>query len=90
MEDFMLKWPRERYSKIKKVNLSEQISNAEIYEIAGALLKQFGKDAAIYASLQAGDKLSTGDITGYRIWKRLIMLVDGILEEAPPDRNCLH
>jgi len=40
--------------------------------------------------MQAGKKLSMGDMTGYRIWKRLVMLVDGIFEKAPPEQSCLH
>ena len=75
---------------MKKCNLAEEISNAEVYEMAGTLLRQHGKDAAVYASMQAGKKLSMGDMTGYRIWKRLVMLVDGIFEKAPPEQNCLH
>jgi len=75
---------------MKKRNLGEEFSNAEIYEMAGTLLKQHGSDASVFASLQAGEKLSTGDMTGYRIWKRLVMLVDGIFEKTHPEQNCLH
>lgn len=75
---------------MKKVSVGEKLSNAEVYEMAGALLKQYGKDAAVYASLQAGERLSMGDMTGYRTWKRLIMLVDGIFEKVPVDQKCIH
>ena len=75
---------------MKKRNLGEELSNSEVYELASALLKQHGKDAGIFASMQAGEKLSTGDMTGYRLWKRLVMLVDGIFEKAPPEKSYLH
>jgi len=68
----------------------EELSNAEVYEMADILLRRHGKDAVIIASLEAGKKLNTGDMEGYRTWKRLIMLVDGMMEGAAPNRECLH
>jgi hypothetical protein len=75
---------------MKKRYLGKEFSNAEIYEMAGTLLRQHGRDAAIFASMQAGEMLSTGDMKGYRIWKRLVMLVDGIFEKTHQEQNCLH
>ena len=75
---------------MKKHNLVEELSNAEVYEMAGTLLRQYGKDAGIVASMQAGEKLSMGDIAGYRTWKRLVMLVDGIFEIVPAAQDCVH
>jgi len=68
----------------------EELSNAEVYEMADTLLRRHGKDAAIVASLQAGKKLESGDMKGYRTWKRLIMLVDGMQDNAAPGREVLH
>jgi len=68
----------------------EELSNAEVYEMADTLLRRHGKDAVIVASMQAGEKLNAGDMDGYRTWKRLVMLVDGMLEVAPPGQECLH
>jgi hypothetical protein len=75
---------------MKKRNLGEELSNAEVYEMADALLRLHGKDAVVVASMQAGEKLSVGDMAGYRTWKRLVMLVDGIFEIVPPSQDCLH
>ena len=75
---------------MKKNTLSEELSNAEVYELANTLLRKYGQDAAVFASLQAGEKLSNGDMIGYRIWKRLVMLVDCVFEEAYLEQNCLH
>lgn len=75
---------------MKKNNLSKELSNAEVYELASTLLRQYGQDAAVFASLQAGEKLSNGDMNGYRVWKRLIMLVDGVFDKTNMKQNCLH
>ena len=58
--------------------------------MADTLLRRHGKDAAMVASMQAGEKLSKGDMEGYRTWKRLVMLVDGMMEGVPPQRERLH
>ena len=75
---------------MKKNNLSKELSNAEVHELASTLLRQYGQDAAVFASLQAGEKLSNGDMNGYRVWKRLIMLVDGVFDKTNMKQNCLH
>lgn len=71
-------------------NPREELSNAEVYEMADTLIRRHGKDAVVIASLQAEGKLSSGDMEGYRTWKRLVMLVDGMLEGTPPERERLH
>jgi hypothetical protein len=71
-------------------NFGEELSNAEVYEMADTLLRRHGKDAAMVASMQAGEKLKDGDMEGYRTWKRLVMLVDGMMEGDVPKRECLH
>ena len=69
---------------MKNRNPGEELSNAEVYEMADTLLRRHGKDVFVVASMQAGEKLSMGDMAGYRTWKRLVMLIDGMLEIAPP------
>ncbi len=71
-------------------NSGEELSNAEVYEMADTLLRRHGKDAVLVASMQAGEKLTNGDMEGYRTWKRLIMLVDGMMEGGAPERERLH
>lgn len=75
---------------MNKQNPNEHLSNAEVYEMADTLLRRHGGDAVIVASMQAGEMLSVGNMEGYRTWKRLAMLVDGMLEMAPPAQECLH
>ncbi len=69
---------------------SEHLSNAEVYEMADSLLTRHGGDAVIVASMRAGERLNAGDMEGYRTWKRLAMLVDGMIEMAPPENESLH
>ncbi|NQV48507.1 MAG: hypothetical protein HQ504_12115 [Rhodospirillaceae bacterium] len=71
-------------------NPGEQLSNGEVYKLADSLMRRHGKDAVIVASMRAGEMLDMGDMEGYRTWKRLIMLVDGMAADgAPPNMN-LH
>ncbi|MBL6931713.1 MAG: hypothetical protein ISR45_02105 [Rhodospirillales bacterium] len=58
--------------------------------MADTLLRRHGKDAVLVANMQAGERLNAGDMEGYRTWKRLVMLVDGMLGIAQPERACLH
>ena len=75
---------------MKNNKLSKELSNVEVYELASKLLRKYGQDAPVFASLQAGEKLRNGDMIGYRIWKRLVMLVDGVFEKTNLEQNCLH
>jgi hypothetical protein len=75
---------------MNKCNSGEELSNVEVYEMADALLRRHGKDAVVVATMRADEKLSMGDMAGYRTWKRLVMLVDGMLEIAAPAQGCLH
>ena len=68
----------------------EILSNAEVYKLADDLMRQYGKDAVIVASLRAGEMLNSGDVDGYRTWKRLIMLVDGMTAEEEWEKVSLH
>lgn len=71
-------------------NPGEILSNAEVYKMADDLMRQYGKDAVIVASMRAGEMLNDGDVDGYRTWKRLIMLVDGMTAGEYPDDDKLH
>ena len=66
------------------------LTDADIHELADMLLRRHGRDAVLVADMQAEEKLTTGDMEGYRTWKRLLMLVDEMLNTAPPERAYLH
>ncbi len=65
-------------------------TTADIYKMADVLLRQHGKDAVLIANMRAGEMLNLGDMDGYRKWKRLVMLVDGMTDEDLPDGVNLH
>ncbi|MHA1598878.1 MAG: hypothetical protein ACTSV1_09165 [Alphaproteobacteria bacterium] len=71
-------------------NPGEMLSNAAVCKMADDLMRQYGKDAVIVAALRAGEMLNAGDVDGYRTWKRLIMLVDGVDVEDQPGAVNLH
>ena len=67
-----------------------KMTTADVYRMADVLLRKHGKDAVLIANMRAGEMLNTGDMDGYRTWKRLVMLVDGMTEEDLPDGTPLH
>lgn len=60
-------------------------ATADVYEMAGTLLRKHGRDAVLIANMRAGESLNSGDMDGYRTWKRLVMLVDGMTDQQPSE-----
>jgi len=73
-----------------KNGIGEHLSNAEVYKMADTLLRRHGRDAVIVAAMRAGELLDAGDMDGYRTWKRLVMLVDGMSETECPEGVSVH
>ena len=48
------------------------ISDREIWQAAGAMIKRYGEDAATEAASRADELLVEGDAEGYAIWRRII------------------
>ncbi len=67
-----------------------KLTAADVYKMADTLLRLHGKDAVIIANLRAGELLNSGDMEGYRTWKRLVMLVDGMTDQETPIETHLH
>ena len=53
------------------------ITDADVLHIAEHLLQRHGRDAVLVAEMEARQRLDEGDVEGYRVWKRLVMMVDG-------------
>ena len=70
--------------------IETNLTAAEVYKMADSLLRRHGKDAVIIANMRAGEMLNSGDMVGYRTWKRLVMLVDGMTDEDLPGDTNLH
>ncbi len=59
------------------------ISDREIWQAAGAMVKRYGDDAATEAAKRADDLLVEGDAEGYAIWRRIMQAVEGLLAMEP-------
>lgn len=61
---------------------------ADVVLSAERLIKRHGHEAALIAEIQAGQSLRSGDLAGYRVWKRVELMVDslsgGLAEVAHP------
>ncbi len=59
------------------------ISDREIWQAAGAMIKRFGEDAATEAAKRADEMLIEGDAEGCAIWRRIVGAVKGLLAVEP-------
>ncbi len=59
------------------------ISDREIWQAAGAMVKRYGDDAATEAAMRADELLVEGDAEGYAIWRRIMEAVQGLSETEP-------
>ena len=59
------------------------ISDREIWQAAGAMVKRFGDDAVTEAEFRAAALLVEGDAEGYAIWRRIIEAVEGLSATEP-------
>ena len=59
------------------------ISDREIWQAAGAMIKRYGEDAATEAESRADQLLAEGDAEGYAIWRRIMEAVEGLSAMEP-------
>ena len=59
-------------------------SERDVWTAASLLIKQFGHDAVIFASMRADDWLAQGDLPQYRLTKRILSAIDNLLTTNPP------
>ncbi len=59
------------------------ISDREIWQAAGAMVKRYGEKAATEAAKRADELLDEGDAEGYAIWRRNMEAVEGISATEP-------
>ncbi len=59
------------------------ISDREIWQAAGAMVKRYGEAAATEATKRADDLLAEGDAEGYAIWRRIMEAVEGLSATKP-------
>ena len=51
---------------------------ADIVHSANTLIRQHGPDAVLVAEMRADRLLGQGDMEGYKTWKRIELVVDGL------------
>jgi hypothetical protein len=52
------------------------ISDRDIYGTANIMIREFGSEARLQASLRADEFLEQGDLDGQRLWLRIIKAID--------------
>ena len=57
------------------------LGEIDIYRSAAVLIKKHGDDAVIEAARRADAMLDRGDLTGQRIWKAIIKVIEEIQRE---------
>ena len=63
--------------------LLDMISDREIWQAAGAMIKRYGDDAATEAAKRADELFDEGDADGYAIWRRIMQAVEGLSGTEP-------
>jgi len=66
------------------------ISDAEIVQSAITMLKNHGRDACVIATMNADMFLCFDNIEGYRLWKRIEMVVEEMLMKKSTAGVQLH
>ena len=59
------------------------ISDREIWQTAGVMVKRYGEEAATEAKSRADELLDEGDAEGYAIWRRIMEAVEGLSAMEP-------
>jgi len=67
-----------------------QVTDADIYHNASKLAEQHGQDAAVVADMRAEQLRDQGNMDGYRMWKRIVLVVDELLASGPMEGELLH
>ncbi len=59
------------------------ISDREIWQTAGVMIKRYGEDAATEAAKRADELFDEGDAEGYAIWRQIMEAVEGLSAMEP-------
>ena len=62
------------------------ISDREIWQTAGVMVKRYGEDAAKEAEFRADALLVDGDAGGYAIWRRIMEVIEGLSATEPGEK----
>ncbi|MEE8392809.1 MAG: hypothetical protein V3R66_00575 [Rhodospirillales bacterium] len=70
--------------------LRQDITDADIFRSAGKMVKRHGHGAILISALRANELLNQGNMDGYRMWKRIIMVIGELVTSTPPQGTRLH
>ena len=62
------------------------ISDREIWQAAGAMIKRYGDDAATEATKRADELFDEGDAEGCAVWRRIMRAAEELLAMEPSGR----
>ncbi len=65
-------------------------SNSDILHSASKLAETHGRDAALIAELRADELKHQGNLDGYRMWKRISLVVDELISNGETDTALFH
>ncbi len=65
-------------------------SDLDMYRSANELIKQYGEDAPIRATMRADQLMEAGDMEGRAVWLRIVKAVEELLSEERPDDAEVH
>ena len=68
----------------------EMVSDLDTYRTANLLIKRYGNDASIEASLKADEMLENGDLDGQRVWIRVLGAIEEIQSSERPKGTTLN
>jgi hypothetical protein len=66
------------------------VSDDEIFDEADLLLQRHGHDAVAVAVWRANQLLGQGNMEGYRMWRRIILVMDDLFAIGPPEGASVH
>ncbi len=67
-----------------------EISDADIFYTASKLIERHGLDAVMIAGMRAEELLTNGNMDGYRMWKRVGMVIDDMSTACAPQGSNIH
>ena len=66
------------------------IPDLDIYRAASVIIKQYGEDARVHATMRADAMLEAGDLDGSAVWKRILRVVEDLQRKAPKSGEAVH
>lgn len=63
------------------------VSDIDIRRVADQQISRFGRQAAVLSAVRAARHLSSGDIAGFMVWKRVVKAIEMVEDWPGGGRN---